>query len=271
MKKIIPLLIFTLALIISCGQNDGFESSSEKPVMAEMRMAKTSDDNINDKDIASDRKIIKTGRISFQTDDLEEKSYEIKKLIKSYNAYITNEYKDKYTNKIEQRFEVKIPADKFDDFVVEVEKIAGKVESRSINSEDITDQYIDTESRLKNKKKLEERYLELLDKAKNINEILQIERELNNIRSDIESAEALLQSYDKRVAYSTLNIDIYKEISTSEKNSWGSRFGNGFKNGFEYFILFFVGLTHFWPFFILAGIIVFIVLRVSKKKKGNKK
>ena len=74
-----------------------------------------------------------------------------------------------------------------------------------IDSQDVTEEYIDITARLKTKKELEARYLELLKKANKVEEIVSIEKEIGNLRSDIESIEGRLRYINNAVAYSTLD------------------------------------------------------------------
>ena len=266
-------LIFLLAaiLLLAC-ESDGGNAMNEplspkrELVMNEFVSQDEQQSGNSGNAINTERKIIKTGSISFKVEELDKTSDEIKALINNNNAYIIEERGENQQNRVEKNLTVKVPAVKFEEFIAALEDIAGKPANKHISSEDISERYIDTEVRLKAKQKLEDRYLELLNKANNVSEIMQIERELNNIRADIESAESILKSYDNQISYSQLNIYLYKEISTSDVKSWGARFAESFVRGWDYFIWFFVGLTSLWPFILVAVIIVLVILKFSKRK-----
>ncbi len=88
----------------------------------------------------------------------------------------------------------------------------GKEKRRNISSEDVTEQYIDTEARLKNAIALRDRLRELLKKAKEIEDIVAIERELTRVQSDIDSMEGRLKKLKGKIDFAS--IDLYLEQKT---------------------------------------------------------
>ena len=137
-----------------------------------------------------------------------------------------------------------------------------------ISSEDVTERYIDLEARLKAKKELENRYLELLKKANKISEILEIEKEINNIREEIESHQGQLNYLQNRIAMSTLQIQFYKKTADSGiTHSYGSKMWHSIKSGFGLISSFFLGVLYIWPFLLLFAAILYFALRKSRQKK----
>jgi hypothetical protein len=102
---------------------------------------------------------------------------------------------------------LKIPADRFDDFLQEV-KALGSYTSEQISVEDVTMQYVDLEARLKSHKAVEKRLAAHLDKADNIEGIVQIEKELSRVREQIESLSAQFKVLQDQVAFSTLLLEM---------------------------------------------------------------
>lgn len=162
----------------------------------------------------------------------------------------------------------------FDEFVDELCDGVDKFDTKSIKVIDVTDEFVDTETRIENKKALEQKYITLLEKAKTIKEILEIENEINYLRLDIESAEAHLKSLSSQVAFSTLELYIYEETSeVTHKEEPENRFVKGFKGGWNAVVNFFVALTYAWPMIIiiLISIIVIKILLKRRKIKTNTK
>lgn len=148
-----------------------------------------------------ERKLIKTGDLSFECKDLSETRNEIETAVKQYGGFIVSErlyygYGKKTSN---QDLKIRVPSDNFDPFVSAISTGAQHVDQRSIEIEDVTDQYLDTETRLAVKQQLEARYRELLADAKSVKDILAIEEQLAKLREDIESAEGKLKRLDDRV------------------------------------------------------------------------
>jgi len=108
------------------------------------------------------------------------------------------------------RLTVKIPQDSFFRFIDEVSKI-GKVASRSISGTDLTEKIIDLRARIRNARAVEASLLELLDRARNVSEVLEVMRELSKVREEIEVMEAQLRNLEMSVSYSTVTIEIFEE------------------------------------------------------------
>ena len=105
---------------------------------------------------------------------------------------------------------LRIPSDKLEQVLGDLEGM-GKVKSRSLSSEDVTEKYIDTETRLATKKKLRDRLKELLVKAVDVKDIVAIEKELNRIQADIDSMTARLESLKGKVDYASLSVTLKAE------------------------------------------------------------
>ncbi len=95
---------------------------------------------------------------------------------------------------------IRVSNSDFENLLQEVSSDVKYFDQKEISSEDVTEQFIDIEARLKAKKELENCYLELLKKANKISEILEIEKELVVIREEIESKQGQLNYLQNKVA-----------------------------------------------------------------------
>ena len=265
-------LLFASLLFVAChsSNNDdfntvGLKSFATSPVVEE---AQTMDFDANqNRKKPSDnieRKLIKTGDISFETENLEATRQNIINLVKKYKGYVSSDRKNEYDYRINYTLSVRVPAQYFDTLVSGVEKNALTIENKQVRISDVTEEFLDVESRLKNKKQLESRYLEILKKANTVKEILEVEKELGKLREDIEATEGRLNYLKNQVGFSTLHISFYKTVK--ESSSFASKIGEGFKNGFNYFKSFLIGLVSLWPFVILL-ILLFYLIKYRLKKK----
>src|SRR5690606_17691197 len=101
--------------------------------------------------------------------------------------------------------------------------------------------------------------------------MLQIERELSNIREEIEAKQGRLQYLQNQVSMSTVNVEFYKTTAeTGITQSYGQKMKNAFQGGWNGISVFFLGILYLWPLFLVAIIIV-IVLRIflKRRKKVN--
>lgn len=100
---------------------------------------------------------------------------------------------------------VRLPEAAFDSFLLEAEKL-GKVVARQTYTSDVTRQYIDLEARIGNLQRQEQRLLSILEQAKTVKEILDIEKELERVRGQLESMTGEFRYLRDRVEFSTVNV-----------------------------------------------------------------
>ena len=260
MKKAI-LFLSIFFVVVSCNSNQEKAAALESMQYdaATSRKTKSSIQRLNNpspKQSNIQRKLIKTGNISFETKDLEATRKIIIDLVNQNNGYVSNDNQYKSNDRVSATISIRIPADKFDAILEEIAKGVEKFDSKNIRISDVTEQFLDVEARLKTKKTLEFKYLEILKKARTVREILDVERELGKLRSDIESTEGRLKYLQNQVSFSTLNITFYKQITASETSFIG-KLSKAFKTGFENVKNFFLYMINMWPFIIILLLVFF--------------
>ncbi|RMB63242.1 DUF4349 domain-containing protein [Dokdonia sinensis] len=213
-------------------------------------------------------KIIKTGNLRFETQDLQKTYARIMQAIQVSNGYVQNDQSGKNYNQVYQNITVRVPTENFQRTIDAIAQGVDYFDEKTIKQQDVTEEFVDVTARLKAKNALEDRYLALLAKAKNVKEMLEIERELAQIREEIESAQGRLKYLQNKVSMSTINIAFYKNsVETKTSQSYGSKIVNALKSGWNGISTFFLGLLHVWPFLILVALGVFFTRRWMKKKK----
>lgn len=220
----------------------------------------------------TEAKIIKTGNLRFQTDDLDKTYKQIQLAVKKYRALVKDDSQSNDDYEFTRRISIRIPNKNFDSFITDISKGVAYFDQKEISSEDVTEEYIDVASRIKTKKVLEERYYELLKKATKISEMLEIEKKLSEIREEIEAKEGRLKYIESQVAMSTLDIQFYKPIAHGQKAtvSYGGKIANAFVSGFNGISNFFIQLLGIWPVIVtLVVLIVLIRKRIKRKKKND--
>lgn len=265
MKSVLWSLL--LISLLSCTKG------SQDYSRAELSMEKASNLEVNQPDknaieTITERKEIKRGDIRFQTKSIQETTTFITKNVANLKGYISSDNVYNSDDRITHRIEIRIPSNSFDDLLLRISDEARKIDYKNVQVQDVTEEYIDIESRIKTKKELENRYREILSKAKTVEEILSIEKELGTLRSDIESIEGRLKYLKDQVSLSTLTVEYY-ELTSSTLN-FSSKLGQAIVMGWKLLLGFIVGLVNLWPFIIIIGIIIILTLRFNKKKNLTK-
>ncbi|MBQ7822142.1 MAG: DUF4349 domain-containing protein [Clostridia bacterium] len=234
----------------------------------------------------SDRKIIYNSWAEVETKEYDKTISALKTLCAKYSAYF--ESSDSYGGNIgsstERRsnFSIRIPVENYPEFVNEVSGI-GTVISSGENNRDVTEQYYDTEARLESAKLREERVLVLLANAGSLDDILALERELSDIRYEIESLTGSLRKYDSLISYATFTLSVNEVIEYTKPVvvplTFGEKVAQSFSSGLESFIEgwqgFVIVLTYnvfnIITFAVISLVIVtVIILAVRKPKKARK-
>jgi len=216
-----------------------------------------------------EQKLIKNGDISFEVKSIKDTKVFLQKVIAKHKGYISNERIEDYRANPTEILTVRIPNSNFDDIINEIGLQVGEFDSKRINIDDVTAEFVDIEARLKNKKQLEGKYQELLAKANNMEDILKIEKEISLIREDIESTEGRLRYLSNQVGYSTLIITYY-EKKASAGFHFGREISEGLSNGGMGFLWFLIGLTQLWPMWLMGGLIWYIIYKIIKRRKNQK-
>lgn len=292
MKKIfIPLSLF---LLFNCNKSENREEvktqlmevisddkvppppppKQEVPISA---MVSAKEENTEPKVSAPEnnviaKKIIKNGEIEIQIGDIRKAQNQTTSIVKKNNAYIQTE---RFVNTdIDERLflTIRVPHKNFDGLINSFSNGIGSVLSKSISSDDVTEEYTDVSIKLGNKKIYLEKYRDMLRSAKTTKDMLEIQENIRELEDEIDVSEGRLRFIDDRVNYSTLNLVLYKEKVRSSATSnigFGSRFGDSFTEGWNSFVAFFLGIISFWPFFLLIP--VFILIWRKWQKNGLKK
>lgn len=210
------------------------------------------------------RKLIKNGNVVFETSDLEKTKANIEHLVQKFDGYISSDSKNEYDNKINYYLNIRIPAQYFDSILKGISNQISKFDSKEITISDVTEEFLDIESRLKNKKELEKRYLEILQQSKSVEDILNVERELGKLREEIEATEGRLNYLSNQVSFSTLSVSFYKKVSN--ETSFFGKIGESFTNGFDNFKSFLLFIVTVWPFVMIIPISYFLIKKWRHRK-----
>ena len=221
----------------------------------------------SDKVETIDRKIIKQGNIKFKTIDVNKTKLLILQTVKDLNGYISNDYVFGYSDRHEHRLTIRVPADKFDSLLEKISENVDKLDSKNIDVLDVTEEFIDVEVRIQTKKDLQNRYRELLKQATKLEDIINIEKEIGKLQTEIESVEGRMKYLKDRIEFSTLTVTYYQKTTTTF--GFYTKFLEGIKSGWDIFLWFIIGLSHIWVFLFVAILAIYLI-SLRRKKKLNK-
>ncbi len=241
-------------------------SSNDEIAITDKKISTTNNESPDTPDNKIPTKIIKTANISVETDNYLESRQKLDVAIKNQNAYITQENENKYGNdRITNTLIIRVQKEKFDNLINDISGIGKNVDSKNITSDDVTEEYVDIDARLKNKKEVEKQYSELLKRANTVDDILKVNEHLRIVREEIESREGRMKFIDNRVSLSTINLTIYQNLKTDY--GFFSKLVQGLQGGWQGLLGFVIGLAYTWPFLIFLAILIYFIYRHTKKRK----
>ena len=219
-----------------------------------------------------DKKIIKTADINLELKDYKSYNKNIHSSLKNFGAYIASEKQTQTDYKIENVVTIKVPVDRFEDLMNTLPVDESTVLQKEISTQDVSGEVVDTKARMESKKQVRERYLSLLKQAKNMKEILQVEKEVNAMQEDIEAGSGRVEYLVHQAAYSTINLTYFQYlngISSTEPNpSFFTQLKEAFKNGVSVISGFILALVNIWPF-IIAGIFAWFAVKKLRIVKAR--
>lgn len=217
------------------------------------------------------KKLIKDGNMRIETKDLQASKQRMDGLLKQYNGYYESENLDNNDVETSYYLKIRLPALSFEALIGALENGEDEVKSKYVQTRDVTEEYIDVVARLKNERAYMARYQALLAKASTVKDILSIEESIRKLQEEIESREGRLKYLNDQIAFSTLDIQLYKDkpykYASKQKDPFGERVKQALSNGWSFIVGLALLLIAMWPLWLIGAGVVVVVRRVRKKRK----
>ena len=237
------------------------------------------DGQVDTSEIPDSRKLIRNVDLSFETTDFDTFVQDIQSKTTALGGYIEssnlsgNAYTDRHRYAY---FTLRIPKPQVDTFLSFAEGEANLTRKYE-NTQDITLQYYDTESRKKALQSEYDRLLELMAKAESVDAVIAIEQRLSEIRYQLDSFESDLRRYDNQVDYSTITVNVSETtvLTASEKSGFWSRVQANLESNVEDLCNAAIGLLIWFlsslPVLLALAILFFLIYRVVKMIRSHRK
>ena len=234
-----------------------------------------------------ERLVIKNADLSITVDDPEAKIADILALADSMGGHVVNSniyqsYADSGAQVPEGNITIRVPSDSLDDALEEIKDDVEEVNSENVSGEDVTDQFVDLQSRLKAKKAAEEKMLEIMAQANTTEDTLAVYSQLQIIQSDIEVLTGQINYYERSAAMSAISVRVIATEKSKPIEIGGWKLGEtaskavqnliNYMQGFVRFLINFIILilpvlvTIFLPLYL-----VFIGIRALVRRRRAKK
>lgn len=161
-----------------------------------------------------DQKIIRTGFLELEVKSVDEAKASILALADGNGGYVQDSNVSERADGTHYgTVSVRVPSVAFDATMAGIKEFATAVTSESSQAQDVTEQYTDLEAQLRNAQAQEAEYLKILTKANTVDEILNVQSYLSNVRYQIESLQGRIQYLSNVTSYSTISVNLSEEAS----------------------------------------------------------
>ena len=274
-KTFYKLLIIAFAFLFlsSCHQGANYKESkpvSQVDITKDYQVVSEKSEVKIDKTKPLNLKIIRSANVKYKVKDVKLISKKINNLVNTQNGYISDMRFSNNLYRKDNRFTIKIPQVKFNFIMDSISKFAEFIDYENITSKDVTEEFVDLETRLKTKLEVKKRYETILRKrAKSIEDILATEEKLRIIQEEIEASQGRLKYLTNKVSLSTIEVNLYETVEYKDEpisysQTFLSKIKNGFSFGWDLIENIIIGAIYIWPLIIIA-IVGFIYFKRRRR------
>lgn len=164
----------------------------------------------------SEKRVIKTGFLGLKVEATNRAADEISEIVARNNGEIFSSNFNEYTRGSRSgTITVKIPVANFQNAMTELKTIATQVVNETTSGQDVTEQYVDLQAQLKNKRAEEQTFVSLLERSGDLDDVLNVSREIARVRGQIERLEGRIKFLESQTAMSTITINISEDIEVT--------------------------------------------------------
>jgi hypothetical protein len=233
MKKLswIPILVVVTILISACGRAQ-FASAPERglaePMMVEAPAADVfyaeeeagkSVFNTADEAISVERLVIRNANLTLVVEDPAKSADEIAQLAETFNGYVVNSnmYQTTFAEGVfatQANITIRVPAERLDEALDQIKQGVVEVRSENISGQDVTQEYTDLESRLRNLEAAEVELREIMGSLTKAEDVLNVYQSLRQVREEIEVIKGRMQYFEQSARLSAITIDLLPDVVT---------------------------------------------------------
>ena len=157
----------------------------------------------------ANRKLIRNAKVELEIVRFDDAIQEITAFANEERGYVATSSSEKQANgKLKGKIVIRVLPENLDHFLQKI-RVLGELKNQTLGTEDVTKAYFDTDSRLKNARVMEQRMIDMLKKkSDDINDLLQVEKELGRVREQIEQMQGDLKYWDSQVQFATVTIQL---------------------------------------------------------------
>jgi hypothetical protein len=223
-----------------------------------------------------DRMIIRTVAMTITVDNVQDVFHKVEELASAKNGYLAGSQIRQDGDRQVATITLRVPADSatYQSTLEQLRGLAKEVVDEQSQAQDVTDQYVDLDARLRNLRASEESLLQVLAKAQKVEDILAVQRELTNVRGQIEQIQGQKQVLERKADLATITLTI-REVGTVARTGWspGSTFTEAVRalgsalRGLAIFAIWLAVFSPIWGGFLLSiWLFIWLIRRLVRRR-----
>ena len=230
-------------------------------------------------DTAAERMVIYNAEMDIRVESFEKARNALEQKAKDYNGYIVQSDSNRFDGEQQSgTMTFRIPQEHFNAFLNDAEGISVQVNHRRVSGQDVTEEYVDLESRLKSKKAVEARLMDFMKQAQKTEDLLKISSDLGDVQEEIEQIAGRKKFLENQTALSTVTISLQEndvpvpKIDNDSLNTW-QKIKKQFADNINILLTAGSGIIVFLignlPILLMVGAVVAGVIYVVRKKASR--
>jgi len=227
----------------------------------------------------TERKIIRNAELTLEAASPEEALQKITAIAEGKGGFVVESQQSSSTAQatVSDRvtMSLRIPAEKFNEALGEIRKVSSRVVVENIKGQDVTEEFIDVEARLKAKKATEAQFLEIMKQGKTVEDALNVQKELGDVRGQIEQIEGRKRFLESQTSLSTIKLTLQTPtVFSANSSGFFYQVGRSFSSGLNFAVNFILGFITFiiaiTPSLVLIVLPLYLLARYLWKKRKKR-
>ena len=217
---------------------------------------------------AADRKIIRNADITMEVDSTTDAQHRVTSIAEANGGFVVTseakqrEHVDPQKRTLDIKLVVRIPSERFGPALDQIKQLADNLPGENVSGQDVTEDFIDLEARTKTQKALESQFLEIMKQAKSVEDALEVQRQIAEVRTDIEKLEGRKRFLENRSSLSTITVNIQApKVMTVSPTGFGRTLRDAISDSLELAAGMFVFFLR--TVIVMIPVVVFVILPVG--------
>lgn len=262
------------------GTDDPASADPVAPKRAPANSASNSSPNEKQTPTSIDRKVVRNAELDLEADIPEDSQRKITAIAESNGGFVVESSQSSSDVQTATRdivsMTVRVPAEQFEKALDEIRKAGDRVMSENVKGQDVTEEFIDIEARLKAKIALEAQFMNIMKRADSIEEALNVQGQLADVRAEIEKIEGRRRFLENQSTLSTIKVRVQTpKVFAESSQGFGGRLADSFESGPGVAMNFILGLVTFVvavvPFALFIGLPTVFLFRYFWKRQVRPK